>query len=117
MTLRWFFASLFCHTRWAVNFWPRYWLSNLSVLWYLNMRCSDFDLSMADYPRCYIIGLDKPILCSDGEWHTFYKYAGASAHYTCCVSHIFDFGRGRGYTPMQAARRAVRHMNNKKATP
>jgi hypothetical protein len=88
-------------------------ISNLFPVMYLNMRCVDWQIDYSDWPRCYHLGEYTKTKCKDGTVHEFAVYYGARAHYTVTAWHFWCFGRGRGYTAMQAAKRAVADLQRK----
>lgn len=88
-------------------------VSHLFPVMYLNMRCVDWTIDFADWPRCYCLGSYEKIKCKDGTVHEFGVYYGSRAHYTVTACYFWCAGRGRGYTAMQAARRAIADMERK----
>lgn len=90
---------------WRIKFWIRFVLSQLSVGSYLSMRCSDWDMSFRDWPRMSFIGA-RCKTYPPGKYPPIF-------HYHCRAIHFFSSGTGVGRTAREAARRAVRNMDNK----
>lgn len=101
---------------WRLKRYVKLLLAYRSATAYLTVRTTDWDLCMRDWPTWhYPWGTGPEVKCVDGVNRRFTHHVAVKTHYLCHAYVFFDSGSGIGHTPMEAARRAIRHMSARTA--